>query len=153
MNLNPTDFKILNLLQKDSKMTHKLLSLTLNLSPTAVFERIKKLERNGIIKKYSVVLDRKLLGHELLVFTHVKLERHSKQNISDFESQITGFSEIHECYHVSGDSDYILKMSFTDMDAYRDFIVTKLTSIPSIGSTHSIFVINELKSNTGYEFE
>lgn len=153
MNLDTLDYKILNHLQKDSKMTNKQLSLQLNLSPTAVFERIKKMERAGIIKNYSAVLDRKLLGRELMVFTHVKLERHSKQNINDFEKQITALNEVHECYHVSGDSDYILKMTFTDMDAYRDFIVTKLTTIPSIGSTHSIFVINEVKSESGYKFE
>lgn len=153
MTLDSHDFKILNLIQKNSKMTNKQLSLELNLSPTAVFERIRKLERAGIIKNYTAVLDRKLLGRELMVFSHVKLERHSKQNINDFESQITAFSEVHECYHVSGDSDYILKMTFTDMDAYRDFIVTKLTSIPSIGSTHSIFVINEVKNESGYRFE
>lgn len=153
MNLDKNDFKILNLLQTDSKMTNKQLSLELNLSSTAVFERIKKLEKSGIIKGYTAVVDRRLLGRELMVFTHVKLERHSKQNISDFESQITGFDEVHECYHVSGDSDYILKMTFRDMDEYRGFIVSKLTSIPSIGSTYSIFVINELKSNAVYKFD
>jgi len=153
MKLDQNDFKLLNLLQQDSKLTHKQLSLELDLSSTAVFERIKKMERGGIIKGYRAIVDRKLLGRELMVYTHVKLERHSKKNIIDFESRITGFNEVHECYHVSGDSDYILKMTFVDMAEYRDFIVSKLTSIPSIGSTYSIFIIKELKNATSYKFD
>ncbi len=153
MKLDQNDYKILNLLQSDSKMTNKQLSYQLNLSTTAVFERVKKMEKSGLIKNYTAILDRKMLGYELMVFTHVKLERHSGQNIIDFESQITVFDEVLECYHVSGDSDYILKMIFADMDDYREFIVSKLTTIPSIGSTYSIFVINELKSVTKFDFK
>jgi len=152
MNSDKTDFKILNLLQENSKYTHKQLSLKLNLSVTAVYERIKKLERSGIIRKYTAILDRKMLGKELMVFSHIKLERHSQQNISDFEKQISQLKEVHECFHVSGDYDYILKMTFRNMDVYRDFMVKKLTTIPSIGSTHSIFVINEVKNEAGFEF-
>lgn len=151
MNLDKTDFRILKLLQQDSKMTNKQLSSKLNLSVTAIYERTKKLEKSGIIKRYAAILDRKLLGRELMVFSQVKLERHTKQNIEDFEYRILQLNEVHECNHVSGDSDYILKMTFRDMDEYRDFIVTKLTSIPGIGSTHSIFVINEVKSEAGFE--
>ncbi|MGT5494251.1 Lrp/AsnC family transcriptional regulator, partial [Escherichia coli] len=83
-------------------MTNKQLSLKLNLSTTAVYERIKKLERSGLIKKYAAILNRKVLGKELMVFAHVRLDRHSKQNISDFESQISLLEEVHECYHISG---------------------------------------------------
>ena len=151
MNLDKMDFAILNQLQINSKFTHKQLSLELNLSPTAVFERIKKLERLGIIKGYSAILDRKILGRELMVFSHVKLEKHSQQKISEFETQIKFLDEVHECYHVSGDYDFILKMTFKNMDAYREFIVNKLTIIPGIGSTHSIFVINEVKNEVGYK--
>lgn len=149
MNLNEKDIDILYALQANSKITHKQLSLNLNLSTTAVFERIKKLERSGIIKSYSAILDRKALGKELLVLSHIKLEKHSQQNIAEFEKKIFALSEVHECFHVSGDYDYILKMTFQNMDAYRDFMVNKLTTIPSIGSTHSIFVINEVKNEIG----
>ncbi len=151
MKFDKTDLKILNQLQENSKYTHKQLSLQLNLSPTAVFERIKKLERGGIIKGYSAILDRKSLGKELMVFSHIKLEKHSQEKIAEFERQIGLLNEVHECFHVSGDYDYILKMTFQNMDAYRDFMVNKLTTIPSIGSTHSIFVINEVKSEVGYK--
>ena len=151
MNLDKTDLEILNQLQENSKSTHKQLSVQLNLSPTAVFERIKKLERGGIIKGYSAILDRKALGKELMVFSHIKLEKHSQENIAEFERQIRLLNDVHECYHVSGDYDFILKMTFANMDVYREFLVEKLTTIPSIGSTHSIFVINEVKSEVGYK--
>lgn len=150
MNLDKTDFEILNHLQENSKFTHKQLSIKLSLSPTAIFERIKKLERTGIIRGYSAILDRKTLGKELMVFSHIKLEKHSQKNITEFEKQIKLLNEVHECYHVSGDYDYILKMTFSDMDSYREFMVKKLTTIPSIGSTHSIFVINEVKNEIGF---
>lgn len=150
MQLDTVDLKLLNLLQKDAKMTHKQLSLQLNLSTTAIYERIKKMERKGIIEKYTALLNRKLLGKELMVFTHVRLVRHSQENISDFEKEIAVLSEVNECYHISGDYDYILKMNFHDMDDYRAFMLKKLTTIPSIGSTHSIFVINEVVNETAY---
>ncbi|MGB6083607.1 Lrp/AsnC family transcriptional regulator [Moheibacter sp.] len=150
MNLDKTDLEILNHLQENSKFTHKQLSIKLSLSPTAIFERIKKLERTGIIRGYSAILDRKTLGKELMVFSHIKLEKHSQKNITEFEKQIKLLNEVHECYHVSGDYDYILKMTFSDMDSYREFMVKKLTTIPSIGSTHSIFVINEVKNEIGF---
>jgi len=150
MNLDKTDLEILNHLQENSKFTHKQLSIKLSLSPTAIFERIKKLERTGIIRVYSAILDRKTLGKELMVFSHIKLEKHSQKNITEFEKQIKLLNEVHECYHVSGDYDYILKMTFSDMDSYREFMVKKLTTIPSIGSTHSIFVINEVKNEVGF---
>lgn len=152
MNLDKTDLEILNHLQENSKFTHKQLSIKLSLSPTAIFERIKKLERTGIIRGYSAILDRKTLGKELMVFSHIKLEKHSQKNITEFEKQIKLLKEVHECYHVSGDYDYILKMTFSDMDSYREFMVKKLTTIPSIGSTHSIFVINEVKNEVGFRF-
>lgn len=149
MNLDRKDIEILNALQANSKITHKQLSLNLGLSTTAVYERIKKLERSGIIKSHSVILDRKALGRELLVLSHIKLEKHSQQNIAQFEKKVLELNEVQECFHVSGDYDYILKMNFQNMDVYRDFMVNKLTKIPSIGSTHSIFVINEVKNETG----
>jgi len=151
MEFDRIDKKILNLLQENSKITTRQLSLKLNLSTTAIYERVKKMERTGVIEKYIALLNRKSLGRELMVFTHIKLERHSQYNIHDFESKITLFEEVHECFHISGDYDYILKMTFSDMDEYRNFIVTKLSSIPSIGSSHSIFVINELKNEVGFE--
>jgi len=147
MLLDTTDKKILSLLQKDTKQTNKQLSLLLNLSVTAVYERIKKLERQGIIKKYVALIDKDQINKSFLVFCHVKLIQHSREFLSTFEKEILKLKEVSECFHVSGDYDYILKIYVENMQAYREFMVTKLTTIKHIGSTHSIFTISEVKNS------
>lgn len=142
------DKKLLQLLQTDSKKTTKELSLKLNLSVTAVYERIKKLEREGIIDKYVVLLNRSKVDKGFVVFCHIKLIQHTKEFLTKFENEVVKLSEILECHHVSGDYDYILKIAVKDMEAYREFLVTKLTTLEHIGSTHSTFMISEVKNTT-----
>lgn len=148
MTLDSTDKKLLLLLQSDCKQTTKELSIKLNLSVTAVYERIKKLEREGIIDKYVVLINRSKAEKGFVVFCHLKLIQHTKEFISKFESQVIQLPEVLECHHVSGDYDYILKIVVKDMEAYREFLVTKLTTLEHIGSTHSTFMISEVKSTT-----
>ncbi|WP_413998645.1 Lrp/AsnC family transcriptional regulator [Flavobacterium sp. W1B] len=148
MTLDPIDKKLLKLLQTDSKKTTKELSLNLNLSVTAVYERIKKLEREGIIGKYVALLNKSKVEKGFVVFCHLKLIQHTKEFLTKFESEVVKLNEILECYHVSGDYDYILKIVVKDMEAYREFLVTKLTTLQHIGSTHSTFMISEVKSTT-----
>ncbi|MCM5663479.1 Lrp/AsnC family transcriptional regulator [Galbibacter mesophilus] len=148
MKLDTTDKKLLELLQKDAKQTTKALSLKLDLSKTAVYERIRKLEKEGVIKGYTALLDKKKIDKAFVVFCHVRLTQHTKEHITSFEKEVVTLPEVLECYHVSGESDYILKVSVADMNAYRDFMTTKLTSLKHIGSTHSIFMIEEVKSST-----
>jgi Lrp/AsnC family leucine-responsive transcriptional regulator len=142
------DKKLLILLQTDSKKTTKELSLKLNLSVTAVYERIKKLEREGIIDKYVVLVNRSKVDKGFVVFCHLKLIQHTKEFLTKFESEVVKLREILECHHVSGDYDYILKIAVKDMEAYREFLVTKLTTLDHIGSTHSTFMISEVKNTT-----
>jgi Lrp/AsnC family leucine-responsive transcriptional regulator len=142
------DKKLLQLLQTDSKKTTKELSLKLNLSVTAVYERIKKLEREGIIDKYVVLVNRSKAGKGFVVFCHLKLIQHTREFLTKFESEVVKLSEVLECHHVSGDYDYILKIAVKDMEAYRAFLVTKLTTLEHIGSTHSTFMISEVKNTT-----
>jgi Lrp/AsnC family leucine-responsive transcriptional regulator len=151
MTLDSTDKKLLHLLQTDSKQTTKELSLKLNLSVTAVYERIKKLEREGIIDKYVVLLNHSKIEKGFVVFCHLKLIQHTIEFISKFESEVIQLKEVLECHHVSGDYDYILKVVVKDMEAYREFLVTKLTTLKHIGSTHSTFMINEVKYTTVVE--
>lgn len=146
MNLDAIDKKLLNLLQTNSRRTTKELSLQLNLSVTAVYERVKKLEREGIISNYVALLDHKKVERAFIVFCHIKLVQHTKEYLTRFEQEVIKLKEVLECYHVSGDYDYILKIYVDDMDAYREFMVTKLTTLQHIGSTHSIFMISEVKN-------
>ena len=148
--LDLTDKKLLSLLQQDTKKTTKELSLKLNLSVTAVYERIKKLEREGIIDKYVVLLNRHKIEKSFMVFCHLKLIQHTKEFVSQFEREVVQLDEVLECHHVSGDYDYILKIVVKDMEAYREFLVTKLTALQHIGSTHSTFIISEVKNTTSF---
>ena len=148
MHLDFIDKKLINLLQNDSKQTTKKLSLQLNLSVTAVYERIKKLEKGEVIQKYVAIINKHKIDKSFLVFCHIKLIQHSKEFVTTFEREILKLEEVSECFHVSGEYDYILKVYVKDMDEYREFIVKKLTSIKHIGSTHSTFAIEEVKNTT-----
>lgn len=146
MNLDPTDKKLLMLLQDNSKKTTKELSLKLNLSVTAVYERVKKLEKEGVVSKYVALVDRNKVKKGFVVFCHIKLIQHTKEYLTKFEQEVTRLDEVLECFHVSGDYDYILKIYVADMEEYREFMVTKLTTLHHIGSTHSTFMISEVKN-------
>ena len=148
MQLDKIDKKLINLLQADSKQTTKQLSLHLNLSVTAVYERIKKLDKKGVINKYVALVNNKKIEKSFLVFCHVKLIQHSREYLSIFEREISKLNEVAECFHISGDYDYILKIYVKDIEEYRGFMVTKLTTIKHIGSTQSSFVISEVKNST-----
>ena len=145
MIFDATDKKLLELLQKDSKQTNKELSNNLGLSVTAVYERIKKLEKEGFIDRYIAIVNKQKVERDFVVFCHVKLVQHSQEFVVSFEKEVKGISEVLECYHLSGDYDYLLKVLVKDMAAFREFMVNKLTRINHIGSTHSMFVINEVK--------
>ena len=148
--MDSIDKKLLGLLQEDTKKTTKELSMFLNLSETAVYERIKKLEREGVISKYVAILDRNKVEKAFVVFCHIKLIQHTKDFLTTFESEVVKLDEVLECFHVSGDYDYILKVHVKDMDEYREFMVTKLTGLNHIGSTHSSFMIGEVKNTTAF---
>jgi Lrp/AsnC family leucine-responsive transcriptional regulator len=146
--LDNIDKKLINLLQQDSKQTTKQLSLQLNLSVTAVYERVKKLENQNIIEKYVAIINKNKIERSFLVFCHIKLMQHSKEYVTTFEREVLKLEEVSECFHVSGDYDYILKVFVKDMDAYRNFMLTKLTAIKYIGSTHTTFTIEQVKNTT-----
>ena len=148
--MDALDNKLLQLLQSDTKKTNKELSLKLNLSVTAVYERIKKLEREGIIEKYVALLNRNKINKGFVVFCHIKLIQHSKDFLTKFENEVVKLNEVLECFHVSGDYDYILKICVKDMQEYREFMVTKLTTLQHIGSTHSTFMIGQVKNSTAF---
>ncbi|TYA59301.1 Lrp/AsnC family transcriptional regulator [Formosa maritima] len=142
------DKKLIALLQADSKQTNKELSNKLNLSVTAVYERIKKLENQGVISKYVALVKKEKVEKSFVAFCHIKLIQHTQNYVVKFEKEVANLVEVMECYHISGDYDYLLKVIVEDMEAFREFMVNKLTSINHIGSTHSMFVINEVKHTT-----
>ena len=147
--LDEKDRELLNLLQKNAKWTNKQYALELGMSTTAVYERIKRLERVGVIREYVTLLDSTKIGKPFIVLCQVRLAQHIQDNVHHFERAIARLPEVRECYHVSGEYDYVLRVQVKDMKSYREFLVQKLTSIESIGNTHSTFVIQEVKHSTG----
>lgn len=145
------DKKLIENLQFDGKQTNKELSNKLNLSVTAVYERIKKLERDGVINKYVALVNKERVDKSFVAFCHIKLIQHTQDYVVKFENEVANLTEVLECYHISGDYDYLLKIMVKDMTAFREFLVKKLTSINHIGSTHSMFVINEVKHTTALD--
>lgn len=152
MIFDDTDKRLLEFLQLDSKQTNKELSNKLNLSVTAVYERIKKLEKVGFIKNYVAIVNKEKIERDFVVFCHIKLVQHAHDYVIKFEKEVANLNDVLECYHVSGDYDYLLKVLVKDMAAFREFMVKKLTAINHIGSTHSMFVINEVKHSTVINF-
>jgi Lrp/AsnC family leucine-responsive transcriptional regulator len=146
--LDDLDIRLLKLLQRDSTLTTKELANVLNLTPTPVHERIKRLERGGYIKKYVALLDNQKLHKGLIVFCNVILKQHEKSIGQKFVNDIVSLKEVTECYNVSGQYDFMLKVMVKDMPEYQNFIMNKLASIENIGSTHSVFVMGEIKHST-----
>ena len=146
--LDSTDLKILRLLQEDAKLTTKQLAAKVNLSTTPVFERLKRLESEGYIKKYIAVLDPDKLGRGFMVFCSVKLKQMNRDIANDFVAVIKNVPQVTACYNVAGEFDYLLTIYAPDMQYYNDFIINTLGTIESIGSILSTFVMKEIK-NTG----
>ncbi len=147
--LDQTDLQILKTLQRNSKLTTKELADAVHLTPTPVFERQKRLERQGYIKKYVAVLDPEKLGLGLLVFCKVKLKQINHEIADAFTRRIMRIPEVTECYNTSGAYDYLLKVRARDMKQYQEFVLTKLGDIDSVASIESTFVMSEIKQNYG----
>ena len=147
--LDKTDLQILRVLQNNSRLTTKELAAKVNLSPTPVFERVKRLEANGYIKKYVAVLDPAKLNRGFVVFCSVKLRRLNRDIAAEFTRIVREIPEVTECYNISGDYDYLLKIHAPDMKYYQEFIINVLGTIESMGSLMSTFVMDEVKHEYG----
>lgn len=147
--LDPIDLQILKTLQRNAKLTTKELADTVHLTPTPVFERQKRLERMGYIKKYVAVLDPEKLDQGLLVFCKVKLKQINSEIANSFVRRIQYIPEVTECYNTSGTYDYLLKVRARDMKQYQEFLLTKLGDIDSVAAIESMFVMSEVKQHYG----
>ena len=147
--LDKTDLQILRVLQNNSRLTTKEFAAKVNLSPTPVFERVKRLEANGYIKKYVAVLDPEKLNRGFVVFCSVKLRRLNRDIAAEFTRIVREIPEVTECYNISGDYDYLLKIHAPDMKYYQEFIINVLGTIESMGSLMSTFVMDEVKQEYG----
>ena len=146
--LDTADRAILNLLQHDAFLTTKEIAGRLNLSTTPVFERVKRLEREGYIAGYAALLDRRKVGLPMLVFCDVSLKEHNRDYLLRFEEEVAALQEVLECHHTAGAFDYLLKVVVRDMEAYQQFVKEKLAALENIGRVQSHFVMTEVKNST-----
>ena len=147
MVLDAVDLQILRALQENARLTTKELAARVNLSTTPVFERMKRLEKGGFIKQYVAVLDAEKLGRGFTVFCSVKLKQMNREVARDFISVIRDIPQVAECYNISGEYDYLLKIYAPDMKYYNEFIINVLGNIGAIGSILSSFVMDEIKNS------
>jgi len=145
------DMKLLNLIQDNSRITIKNLSEKLFLSTTPIYERIKKLEKAGLIKQYITLLDPNKIDRKLVVFISINLTSHTKEVVEGFEEAVDKLDEVSECYYVSGNFDFLLKVYCKDMEAYHDFLTDKLSVIDNISQFYSSFVLTN--SKLSYKFK
>ncbi len=143
--LDAIDRRIIRLLQEDGKMKIKEIATALKMTNTPIFERIKRLEKEGFIKGYTTLVDREKLGLQLIAFCSVTLEIHNQDNIQRFVREVNELEEVVECYHIAGMFDYLLKIFVKDMADYQHFITNKLASLANISRVQSSFVMTEIK--------
>ena len=141
-NLDQIDSQILGILQTNSNRTTKSIAEALKMSTSPIFERIKKLEKEGYIKKYVAVLDNKKIGLKLTVFIGITLQGHTRSYLEKFVKEINNFPEVVECHRVSGNFDYLLKLIVEDIEAYETFIISKLTLLPYLGNVQSLIALS-----------
>jgi len=146
--LDLIDFKILDLLQEDGRVTIKKISELLDLSTTPVFERIKKLEREGYIKKYVALLNHRKLDLKQVVFIQLTLKEHSRSFIEKFANEVKMFPEVVECYRITGNFDFLIKVLVADIESYENFILTKLSLLSNLGNVQSHIALSEIKSTS-----
>ena len=148
--LDKTDRKILQLLQQDCRITIKELAQKLHLSNTPVYERVKKLERSGIIKNYVAVLDPEKIDRSMVVFISISLTKHTRDVVEKFEYEVLALPEVMEFYITSGNFDAMVKIMVKDMNAFQHFIQEKLSKFEYLTRFNSTFVISS-SDKIGYD--
>lgn len=143
--LDKNDLAILKLLQENARITVKEISEKIHLSTTPVHERIKRLEQSGVIRQYVTLVDHAKVKKGLMVICYVSLKEHSKNAGVKFIKTINELNEVIECYNISGEFDFMLKVVEENMDSYYDFHVNRLSQIENMGNVQSVFVMGVIK--------
>jgi Lrp/AsnC family transcriptional regulator, leucine-responsive regulatory protein len=148
--LDETDKILLRILQKDAKKTAKEIAASLKLTPSPIYERIRRLEAQGYIKKYVAILNKSLINKSVTSICQVSMRYHSEAFIENFEQEIQKLAEVQECYHLAGQVDFVLKIHVNSLEEYHDFVKYKLSKIENIGVLNSTFVLKEIKHSSEY---
>jgi Lrp/AsnC family transcriptional regulator, leucine-responsive regulatory protein len=145
--LDPTDRKIVEILQANSNITNAQLAQEIGLSPAPTLERVKKLENSGVIKSYHALVDLTSVGLGVSTFVTVSLKGHNKENINKFIKEIKDIPEVIECHHVTGQYDFILKMVSSDIPSYQNLMLEKLSNIEVVDNLQSTIILSTFKDS------
>lgn len=146
--LDALDRAILKHLQADGSLSNAELARRINLSPPAVHARVKRLEESGYIRGYAALVDPEKAGFDMLCFVHISLQMHQPRQVEDFRAAVREIPEVLECYHVTGEYDYLLKVVIRNRRDLERFAIERLTPIPGVARIHTSLVLTEVKSTT-----
>ena len=153
MGLDKKDKLILSLLQEDSTLSVKEISEKIGLTFTQTYERLKNLEKQGVVEKYVAILNREKLGINIVVYCNIRLKEQSQKTLKEFEDYISKYDEVQEIISLSGEYDYMLKILASDINSYNNFTVNIISNGPSIGQYHSSIVLAEVKKTTKFKLD
>jgi DNA-binding Lrp family transcriptional regulator len=146
--LDSIDIQLLELIQNDARLTNAELGKIVDLTPSGVQKRLRKLEENGIIERYVTVLDRKRLGYEMLVFVKVIMQDHAAEMIAEFDRAVQEMPEVLESYRIIGDADYLLKVVVQNRSQFDQFLMKRLLTLKSVARVSSYVALKEVKETT-----
>lgn len=146
--LDRTDREILSILQEDARIPNNELADRVRLTPSPCLRRVKRLEELGVIKGYVTLLDAEVIERDLQVFVEVTMEKQTREIIDCFEAEVVELSEVMECYLVTGDSDYLLRVAVADLEAYQRFLMDHLTRIRGVDDIKTVITMKQVKHTT-----
>jgi len=146
--LDQTDIQILEILQEDGRITNTRLAKMIGMSAPSMLERVRKLESSGIIGKYVALIDRETAGYGLMAIIIVSLSLHQVSSLRSVVNRLAELEEVLECYQLTGDIDFLLKVATRNMKSYTAFVNNKLSGIPGIQNIKTSFVLDTIKSST-----
>jgi len=151
--IDTVDREIIKLLQEDAKLSIQKIALQLNMTKTPIYERIKRLEKEGVIEKYIAVIDNKKFSKGMFVFCSVSLEVQKLHEIETFKKEVKRLPEVLECYLMGGANDFLLKVMVKDLDAYHQFSSGKLAALKNVSQIKSTFVLDTVKKSNHLPLE
>jgi DNA-binding Lrp family transcriptional regulator len=150
--LDKTDYRILNKLQNNARLSNTELADAVGLSPSPCLRRVKQLEADGVIKRYVGIVDPKSVGLPISIFVSVSLHSQQRGGLEDFEQRIQSYPEVMECYLMTGSADYLLRVVVPDLESYERFLAEKLTRIPGVANIQSSFALKQVVYRTELPF-
>jgi DNA-binding Lrp family transcriptional regulator len=151
--LDKVDKSVLRALQADGRLSNVELARKISLSPPAAHARVRRLEKDGYIRQYTVIVDREKAGYDLLCFIHISLQMHQVTQVEKFREATRKMPEVLECHHITGEYDYLLKVVLRNRKDLERFVVDKLTPIPGVARIHTSLVFTEVKSTMALPLE